>query len=84
MLSNTFTVFALVALPRVVVAETTPHAAGAEGSVMGPVAFLWPANRPWSAEADNTAPCGSSSGVGNRTQFPLGMISIQLPSSKSS
>lgn len=74
MLLNTFTVVALATLARVVMAETTPHAAGAEGSVMGPVAFLWPEDRPWSADADNTAPCGSSSGVGNRTQFPLGMF----------
>ena len=39
---------------------------------MGPVAFLWPPDREWSDEADNTAPCGSSAGVmSNRTMFPL-------------
>ncbi|GME45643.1 hypothetical protein GTA08_BOTSDO09368 [Neofusicoccum parvum] len=54
------------------------HGASAEGTVMGPVAFLWPADRPWSASADNTAPCGSSSGVSNRTQYPLDQGSVAL------
>lgn len=48
------------------------HGAGAEGTVMGPVAFLWPSDRVWDASQDNTAPCGSSAGVTNRTEFPLG------------
>ncbi|KAL0262398.1 hypothetical protein SLS55_003844 [Diplodia seriata] len=48
------------------------HGAGAEGTVMGPVAFLWPSDRAWDASQDNTAPCGSSAGVTNRTEFPLG------------
>ena len=39
---------------------------------MGPVAFMFPPNRPWSADADNTPPCGTSSGVFNRTDFPRG------------
>jgi hypothetical protein len=39
---------------------------------MGPVAFMWPTDRVWGAAYDNTAPCGSSSGVVNRTNFPLG------------
>jgi hypothetical protein len=43
---------------------------------MGPVAFLWPADREWSAAADNTAPCGSSVGVTNRTNFPLGKFIV--------
>ncbi|EME83359.1 uncharacterized protein MYCFIDRAFT_38714 [Pseudocercospora fijiensis CIRAD86] len=38
---------------------------------MGPAAFMWPPDRPWSAESDHIPPCGSSSGVGNRTGFPL-------------
>ncbi|KAB8078469.1 hypothetical protein BDV29DRAFT_3173 [Aspergillus leporis] len=38
---------------------------------MGPVAFMWPTDRVWGAAYDNTAPCGSSSGVVNRTNFPL-------------
>jgi hypothetical protein len=42
---------------------------------MGPAAFLWPPDRTWSAAKDNTPPCGSAAGVGNRTSFPLSMIS---------
>lgn len=48
------------------------HGSGAQGTVMGPVAFLWPSDRPWSASADNVGPCGSSDGVSNRTDFPIG------------
>lgn len=47
------------------------HGEGAEGTVQGPVAFLWPEDRPWSAAADNAGPCGSATGVINRTNFPL-------------
>ena len=39
---------------------------------MGPVAFMWPSDRTWGAAYDNTAPCGSSSGATNRTDFPMG------------
>jgi hypothetical protein len=39
---------------------------------MGPAAFLWPADRVWSGDMDNQAPCGSRAGAGNRTNFPLG------------
>lgn len=40
---------------------------------MGPVAFLWPQDRPWADDDDNTGPCGAgaSSDVSNRTNFPL-------------
>jgi hypothetical protein len=38
---------------------------------MGPVAFMWPPDRQWGAAQDNRAPCGSASGAGNRTEFPL-------------
>ncbi|KAK1971945.1 hypothetical protein LY78DRAFT_12244 [Colletotrichum sublineola] len=38
---------------------------------MGPAAFMWPADRVWSGDMDNQEPCGSRSGVGNRTEFPL-------------
>ncbi|GKT46880.1 uncharacterized protein ColSpa_07061 [Colletotrichum spaethianum] len=38
---------------------------------MGPAAFLWPPDREWSADVDNTAPCGSTNGPGIRTEFPL-------------
>lgn len=41
---------------------------------MGPAAFLWPPDREWNADADNTAPCGSTAGVGTRTEFPLGKL----------
>ncbi|KAF4546486.1 putative tpa [Lasiodiplodia theobromae] len=54
------------------------HGAGAEGTVMGPVAFLWPSDRQWDASQDNTAPCGSSAGVTNRTEFPLDQGSVAL------
>ncbi|RYP04533.1 hypothetical protein DL764_004395 [Monosporascus ibericus] len=54
------------------------HGEGAEGTEMGPVAFLWPADRPWSAESDNIAPCGSASGPANRTDFPLSQGSVSL------
>jgi hypothetical protein len=37
---------------------------------MGPVAFMWPEDRPWTAYDDNTPPCGTSSGPVNRTDFP--------------
>ncbi|KAJ5784019.1 uncharacterized protein N7518_009696 [Penicillium psychrosexuale] len=38
---------------------------------MGPAAFLWPPDRLWGAAYDNNAPCGSSTGPVNRTNFPL-------------
>jgi hypothetical protein len=47
-------------------AAETPMAAD-----MGPAAFLWPPDRTWGAEQDNTPPCGSSAGVTNRTELPL-------------
>ncbi|KAJ5742284.1 hypothetical protein N7533_011693 [Penicillium manginii] len=50
---------------------------GEEASTeMGPVAFLWPPDRLWGAAHDNAAPCGSSTGAVNRTNFP--MINGQL------
>ncbi|KAK7960633.1 hypothetical protein PG996_011277 [Apiospora saccharicola] len=54
------------------------HGQGAEGTEMGPVAFLWPSDRPWSAAADNVSPCGSASGVTNRTIFPLSQGEVAL------
>ncbi|TGJ88490.1 hypothetical protein E0Z10_g374 [Xylaria hypoxylon] len=54
------------------------HGQGAEGTVQGPVAFLWPTDRPWSAVTDNIGPCGSSEGVSNRTNFPLSQGSVAL------
>ncbi|KAF1965005.1 hypothetical protein BU23DRAFT_593850 [Bimuria novae-zelandiae CBS 107.79] len=59
-----------------VVAQT--HGSGAEGTQMGPVAFLWPPDRNWTAAADNTAPCGSPDGPSNRTEFPLSQGAVAL------
>ncbi|KAI0537940.1 hypothetical protein GGR58DRAFT_469976 [Xylaria digitata] len=58
--------------------ENEVHGQGAEGTVQGPVAFLWPADRPWSAVTDNKGPCGSPDGVSNRTSFPLSQGSVAL------
>ncbi|EXJ80014.1 hypothetical protein A1O3_08300 [Capronia epimyces CBS 606.96] len=38
---------------------------------MGPIAFMWPPDRVWDTDHDNSAPCGTPSGVANRTDFPL-------------
>jgi len=42
-----------------------------EASEMGPVQFLWPPDRPWHPDDDNVSPCGTKSGPGERTDFPL-------------
>ncbi|OAA71473.1 hypothetical protein ISF_02024 [Cordyceps fumosorosea ARSEF 2679] len=47
-------------------------------NTIGPAAFMWPPDRVWSADADNTAPCGSIAGVTNRTTFPLQSGKISL------
>lgn len=54
---------------------------GEEASTeMGPAAFMWPPDRLWGAAYDNNAPCGSSTGVVNRTKFSLSKsISISQP-----
>ncbi|KUJ17811.1 uncharacterized protein LY89DRAFT_684741 [Mollisia scopiformis] len=71
--------YAFAALPVFIQLALGAHGDGAEGTVMGPVAFLWPSDRVWSAAYDNVGPCGSSSSVTNRTEFPLGSIgSIEL------
>lgn len=55
------------------------HGDGVEGTIMGPVAFLWPEDRSWGAAYDNSGPCGSRSSVTNRTEFPLSEpLSISL------
>jgi hypothetical protein len=53
---------------------------GAEGAAddMGPAAIMWPPDRAWSAQADNTAPCGSVASVANRTGFPLSEYNAEL------
>lgn len=48
-----------------------------EDLTMGPAAFMWPSDRPWSADVDNVAPCGSSAGVGNRTNYPICTFCVQ-------
>ncbi|KAF4975023.1 hypothetical protein FZEAL_8144 [Fusarium zealandicum] len=45
---------------------------------MGPAAFMWPADRVWSASMDNTAPCGSSGNPGNRSDFPMRKGKVSL------
>ncbi|KAK9320440.1 hypothetical protein V1517DRAFT_340736 [Lipomyces orientalis] len=47
---------------------------------MGPVAFLWPPDREWSDDMDNTGPCGSATNAVNRTEFPLtdGAVSLVM------
>ncbi|KAI1768332.1 hypothetical protein GGR53DRAFT_439423 [Hypoxylon sp. FL1150] len=69
---------AVMAGSRLVAGGFDAHGEGYEGTIMGPVAFLWPDDRPWSASADNSGPCGSSSGVSNRTAFPLSQGSVSL------
>ncbi|KAL3495677.1 hypothetical protein BJX62DRAFT_159032 [Aspergillus germanicus] len=58
----------LVALSTAVSGQAHGEEASEE---MGPVAFMWPPDRAWGAAYDNNAPCGSNSGVVNRTDFPL-------------
>ncbi|RDW79228.1 copper acquisition factor BIM1-like domain-containing protein [Aspergillus mulundensis] len=58
----------LLSLSGAAMAQTHGEDAARE---MGPAAFLWPPDRTWGAAYDNNAPCGSVSGVSNRTQFPL-------------
>lgn len=68
--SYTLLLLSSCVLPFVAGADNT-H--GEDGSKeMGPVGFLWPPDREWGAAQDNTAPCGSSAGVKERTDFPLG------------
>ncbi|KAF1950748.1 hypothetical protein CC80DRAFT_226008 [Byssothecium circinans] len=68
--------FQLLLVPfALVVAQ---HGKGEEGTSMGPVAFLWPADRPWTAKDDNTGPCGSPAGPSNRTEYPLSQGSVAL------
>lgn len=59
-------------------AAAQSHGDGEEGTSMGPVAYLWPADRTWTAANDNIGPCGSPNGPGNRTSFPLTQGSVAL------
>ncbi|KAL6231118.1 hypothetical protein BDW75DRAFT_248096 [Aspergillus navahoensis] len=58
----------LIALSTLAMTQAHGEEAAEE---MGPAAFLWPPDRTWGAAYDNNAPCGSVSGVSNRTDFPL-------------
>ncbi|KAI1382296.1 hypothetical protein F4677DRAFT_401556 [Hypoxylon crocopeplum] len=69
---------AALAGSQLVAGDGEAHGEGAEGTIMGPVAFLWPDDRPWSASTDNSGPCGSPSGVVNRTTFPLSQGTVSL------
>ncbi|KAK7937411.1 uncharacterized protein PG986_014279 [Apiospora aurea] len=74
--ATVLTVLASTYIRRIMAQQV--HGQGAEGTEMGPVAFLWPNDRPWSAAADNIGPCGSASGVTNRTNFPLSQGEVAL------
>lgn len=38
---------------------------------MGALGLMWPPDREWSEEEAREAPCGSPTGVVNRTEYPL-------------
>ncbi|SPO06366.1 related to WSC2 Glucoamylase III (alpha-1,4-glucan-glucosidase) [Cephalotrichum gorgonifer] len=71
---------ASLALSHVAMAADEVHGSSELGNSMGPVDFLWPSSREWSADADNTAPCGSNKGPGDRTIFPIsqGLVSLSI------
>jgi len=66
-----------LALPQLIAGQEV-HGEGDEGTIMGPVAFLWPENRPWDSSDQNIAPCGTGAPAGNRTIFPLSSGSVSL------
>ncbi|RDA94675.1 hypothetical protein CP533_2458 [Ophiocordyceps camponoti-saundersi (nom. inval.)] len=45
---------------------------------MGPASMLWPLSRVWTRDMDNTAPCGSSAAIAQRTRFPMSMLLVFL------
>ncbi|RYP34111.1 hypothetical protein DL767_004446 [Monosporascus sp. MG133] len=65
---KTLAVVAAVLCSRGVLAQ---HGSDDEVEDMGPAAFMWPPDREWLSYHDNVAPCGTSSGPTNRTDFPL-------------
>ncbi|OAL06856.1 hypothetical protein IQ06DRAFT_237301 [Phaeosphaeriaceae sp. SRC1lsM3a] len=73
-------VLPFLVLSRLQHASAQTHGDGAEGTEMGPVAFMWPADRIWDAAHDNTAPCGSAEGPSNRTIFPVqqGQVALSI------
>ncbi|KAK0727791.1 hypothetical protein B0T26DRAFT_822436, partial [Lasiosphaeria miniovina] len=60
-----------MALSRILLAIAAAVGAQATSSDQGPAAFMWPPDRVWSGQMDNTAPCGSVDGATTRTEFPL-------------
>ena len=66
---KTFTL-AVAAIAGLISAQQ-PHGSEAEDE-QGPVGFLWPSDREWNEDIDNSGPCGSTQGPGPRTPFPLG------------
>lgn len=72
------TTFLPLLVASAVLSNAQTHGEGEEGSSMGPVAFLWPPDRVWDAQYDNTAPCGSSAGPSNRTIYPLSQGAVAL------
>jgi hypothetical protein len=72
------TVFSIIlagmAILPTLVSCATPHGEE-EKKKMGPVAFLWPPDREWDDDQDNTPPCGSKAPPSNRTNFPLSKLS---------
>jgi hypothetical protein len=78
--SHLFSLFPLLCVTNLHHAFAQSHGEGAEGSEMGPVAFMWPSDRIWDAAHDNTAPCGSAVGPSNRTIFPLqqGQVALSI------
>ncbi|POR37864.1 Cytokine inducing-glycoprotein [Tolypocladium paradoxum] len=56
---------------KVAKSPENPSTASVTDNYMGPAAFMWPADRVWSGDMDNQAPCGSRASPGNRTNFPL-------------
>lgn len=69
---NSAAALSILGFVRVAIAADV-HGSSAQGT-MGPVAFLWPTDRTWSADTDNVGPCGSNVGVTNRTVFPFGCM----------
>ncbi|KAH7330520.1 hypothetical protein BKA65DRAFT_480657 [Rhexocercosporidium sp. MPI-PUGE-AT-0058] len=68
-------ILGMAVLARFVTAQDkSVHGSGALGTVMGPVAFLWPTDRAWDGAHDNTGPCGSTAAIINRTAFPIGSM----------
>ncbi|PHH72994.1 hypothetical protein CDD80_4115 [Ophiocordyceps camponoti-rufipedis] len=55
-----------------------PSTASTTSDTMGPAKIMWPRPRKWTADLDNTAPCGSMLDIPERTKFPLkgGKVSL--------